>query len=132
MVELSCAATCRDWTDRLCSEPGSLAFPEPDLASFRNRNLGPSKELAIRNLEIVSKESITEIYKSNFEFNSVEPPWPEIHQEPSDWVGRDEIIPASIERKANSVDLPLSLRIIKRKMQWQDGFREVGESALTH
>ncbi|GMY10116.1 Signal transduction response regulator [Fagus crenata] len=82
--------------------------------------------------EIVSEESIAEIYENNFEFNSVEPSWPKIHQEPPDWAGRDEIIPASIERKANSVDLPLSLRIIKRKMQWQDGFREVGESALTH
>lgn len=48
----------------------------------------------------------------------VDPPWEE-----------DEIIQASIERKANSVDLPLSLRIIKRKLQWQDGFREAGESA---
>ncbi|CAK9164227.1 unnamed protein product [Ilex paraguariensis] len=49
--------------------------------------------------------------------------------EPPHWVGWDEIIPASIERKANSVDLPLSLRIIKRKKQWQEGFREAGESA---
>ncbi|XP_009371527.2 uncharacterized protein LOC103960770 [Pyrus x bretschneideri] len=54
----------------------------------------------------------------------LEPPWP------SDWQRRDEIVQeASIERKANSFDLPLSLRIIKRKMQWQDGFREAGESA---
>ncbi|KAM5583305.1 hypothetical protein ABKV19_003284 [Rosa sericea] len=58
--------------------------------------------------------------------HDLEPPWP------SDWQRRDEIVPeASIERKANSVDLPLSLRIIKRKLQWQqDGyFRDVGESA---
>ncbi|CAI9106951.1 OLC1v1006203C2 [Oldenlandia corymbosa var. corymbosa] len=48
---------------------------------------------------------------------------------PPDWPERDEIIPASIERKANSVDLPLSLRIIKRKKQWEEGFREAGESA---
>ncbi|KAJ6299544.1 hypothetical protein OIU76_020500 [Salix suchowensis] len=60
---------------------------------------------------------------------SVRPQWPEIQQEPPDWSGRDDIIPASIERKASSVDLPLSLRIIKRKMQWQEGFREAGESA---
>ncbi|KAM1115391.1 hypothetical protein TB2_038469 [Malus domestica] len=54
----------------------------------------------------------------------LEPPWP------SDWQRRDEIVPeASIEWKANSFDLPLSLRIIKRKMQWQDGFRDAGESA---
>ncbi|KAK9280563.1 hypothetical protein L1049_014256 [Liquidambar formosana] len=59
----------------------------------------------------------------------VEPPWIELRLEPPDWPGRDDIIPASIERKANSVDLPLSLRIIKRKKQWQEGFREAGESA---
>ncbi|KAL6203378.1 hypothetical protein ACLB2K_027078 [Fragaria x ananassa] len=65
--------------------------------------------------------------QSNSQFpHELEPPWP------SDWQRRDEIVPqASIERKANSFDLPLSLRIIKRKLQWQqDGyFRDVGESA---
>ncbi|KAB1210661.1 hypothetical protein CJ030_MR6G009101 [Morella rubra] len=61
--------------------------------------------------------------------SELEPPWSEIRQEPPEWAGRDEIIPASIERKANSVDLPFSLRIIKRKMQWKEGFRDVGESA---
>ncbi|KAL3530862.1 hypothetical protein ACH5RR_010184 [Cinchona calisaya] len=49
--------------------------------------------------------------------------------EPPDWREREEIIPASIERKANSVNLPFSLRIIKKKMQWEEGLREVGESA---
>ncbi|KAI4340347.1 hypothetical protein MLD38_025194 [Melastoma candidum] len=41
----------------------------------------------------------------------------------------DEVIPANLERKANSTDIPVSLRIIKRKMQWDEGFREAGESA---
>ncbi|XP_055829742.1 uncharacterized protein LOC129899021 [Solanum dulcamara] len=49
--------------------------------------------------------------------------------EQSDWPERDEIIPANIEWKANCVDLPFSLRIIKRKKQWKGGFREAGESA---
>ncbi|KAL0307604.1 UNVERIFIED_CONTAM: hypothetical protein Sangu_3020100 [Sesamum angustifolium] len=49
--------------------------------------------------------------------------------EPPDFSERDEIIPANIERKANSVEIPLSLRIIKRKKQWQEGFMEAGESA---
>ncbi|XP_076932925.1 uncharacterized protein LOC143598646 [Bidens hawaiensis] len=41
-----------------------------------------------------------------------------------------DMIPASIERKANSVDLPFSLRIIKKKKkQWREGIREAGESA---
>ncbi|XP_040992110.1 uncharacterized protein LOC121239057 [Juglans microcarpa x Juglans regia] len=61
--------------------------------------------------------------------SEIGPPWAEIQREPPDWAERDEINPACIERKANSVDLPLSLRMIKRKMQWQEGFREVGESA---
>ncbi|KAF7816088.1 Signal transduction response regulator [Senna tora] len=64
--------------------------------------------------------------------NSIEPPWLEVPQEPPDWIsgGDDEIIPPSIiERKANSVELPFSLRIIKKKLQWKEGFREAGESA---
>ncbi|XP_052184271.1 uncharacterized protein LOC127796258 [Diospyros lotus] len=48
--------------------------------------------------------------------------------EPPDWAARETIL-ASIERRANSVELPLSLRMIKRKKQWQEGFREAGESA---
>ncbi|XP_057728631.1 uncharacterized protein LOC130944356 [Arachis stenosperma] len=43
--------------------------------------------------------------------------------------GEEIIIPANIERKANSVELPFSLRIIKKKLQWKEGFREAGESA---
>ncbi|KAJ0622287.1 putative tetratricopeptide-like helical domain superfamily [Helianthus annuus] len=45
----------------------------------------------------------------------------------SKWFG--DMIPASIERKANSVDLPFSLRIIQKKKQWEEGFREAGEFA---
>lgn len=43
------------------------------------------------------------------------------------WFG--DMIPASIERKANSVGLPFSLRIIQRKKQLEEGFREAGEFA---
>ncbi|KAL7124771.1 hypothetical protein ABFS83_14G071300 [Erythranthe nasuta] len=48
-----------------------------------------------------------------------------------DFPERDEITPSSnIEWRANSFDIPLSLRIIKRKKQWlQSGFAEAGESA---
>ncbi|CAA2989746.1 RNA-processing, HAT helix [Olea europaea subsp. europaea] len=57
------------------------------------------------------------------EYQSFEP------LEPPDFPERDEIIPSNIERKANSFEIPLSLRLIKRKKQWQEGFREAGESA---
>ncbi|AEE28100.1 Tetratricopeptide repeat (TPR)-like superfamily protein [Arabidopsis thaliana] len=55
---------------------------------------------------------------NNFRSDSMEPPWPEMVQM------------SNIERKANSVDLPLSLRIIKRKLQMEEGvLNQVGESA---
>ncbi|GJW92630.1 tetratricopeptide-like helical domain containing protein [Tanacetum coccineum] len=47
--------------------------------------------------------------------------------EPREWAG--DMIPASIERKANSVELPFSLRMIQRKKQWKEGVKEAGESA---
>ncbi|XP_043702535.1 uncharacterized protein LOC122652757 [Telopea speciosissima] len=60
---------------------------------------------------------------------TVEFPWLRFKPEPLDWPGRDEIDQASIAWKANSVDLPLSLRIIKKKKQWEEGFIEAGEFA---
>ncbi|KAL5710389.1 hypothetical protein ACHQM5_020955 [Ranunculus cassubicifolius] len=65
------------------------------------------------------------MHSSSFSSNSP-PSWLRIRPEPP-----YEILPASVimERKANSVDLPLSLRLIKKKNQWKEDFREAGESA---
>ncbi|KAF5736591.1 hypothetical protein HS088_TW14G00736 [Tripterygium wilfordii] len=52
-----------------------------------------------------------------------------IRPEPPEWPERDEIVRVGIERKANSGDIPLSLRIIKKKRQWQEGFVDAGEFA---
>lgn len=49
--------------------------------------------------------------------------------EQPDFPYRDDIVTTDIARRANSVEIPLSLRIIKRKKQWQEGFVEAGESA---
>uniref|UniRef100_A0A7N0TH62 Tetratricopeptide repeat-like superfamily protein n=1 Tax=Kalanchoe fedtschenkoi TaxID=63787 RepID=A0A7N0TH62_KALFE len=65
-------------------------------------------------------------FPEDSELDRIEPPWMGSHQ---DWSRGEEIIPASIEWKANCVDLPLSLRIIKRKKQWGEGVKEVGEAA---
>ncbi|KAG6475891.1 hypothetical protein ZIOFF_065121 [Zingiber officinale] len=61
--------------------------------------------------------------------SSTEPPWVPVRPGPPDW--SDQIVPASVEKNANSVEIPLSLRIIKRKKRWDDGWwlREAGESA---
>ncbi|XP_047312323.1 uncharacterized protein LOC124915606 [Impatiens glandulifera] len=42
---------------------------------------------------------------------------------------REEILRANMELKANSVDIPFSLRIIKKKNQWKQGVKQVSESA---
>ncbi|CAM8961470.1 unnamed protein product [Rhodiola kirilowii] len=65
-------------------------------------------------------------FPEDSELNQMEPIWLECKQ---DWSRAGEIIPASIEWKANCVDLPLSLRIIKKKKQWGQGVKEVGEVA---
>ena len=63
------------------------------------------------------------------------PPWLGIRPEPPDWVdeGQREILPGavSVERNGASVDLPLSLRILKRKKRWEsEGWiREASETA---
>ncbi|KAG5016580.1 hypothetical protein JHK82_022229 [Glycine max] len=41
----------------------------------------------------------------------------------------EEIIPANIQWKTNNVELMFLLRIIKKKLQWKEGFKEAGESA---
>ncbi|XP_061373160.1 uncharacterized protein LOC133315528 isoform X2 [Gastrolobium bilobum] len=57
----------------------------------------------------------------NFTDQEFEPPW--------SGGGEEIIIPANIERKANSVDLPFSLRIIKKKLQGKEGIIEAKENA---
>ncbi|KAA8534100.1 hypothetical protein F0562_031707 [Nyssa sinensis] len=49
--------------------------------------------------------------------------------EPPEWPEREKVMWASIERKANSVDIPLSLRMIKKKQQRLEGFGVSGDSA---
>ncbi|KAL6967655.1 hypothetical protein U1Q18_033463 [Sarracenia purpurea var. burkii] len=79
------------------------------------------------------KNSISQDFsKFNSSINFLENLRPFDPVEPPDWSVAGDITPASIERKANSVDLPLSLRIIKRKKkQWREGLRESGGSAYS-
>ncbi|KAJ3668878.1 hypothetical protein LUZ60_010828 [Juncus effusus] len=77
---------------------------------------------------------------SKSELHMGDQPWQVNRMGAPDWTDRDSIaISSSMERIANSVDLPVSLRIIKQKKkkkknnhqsgQWGDGFREAGECA---
>ncbi|KAA8539624.1 hypothetical protein F0562_026316 [Nyssa sinensis] len=57
------------------------------------------------------------------------PPVLGIWREPPEWPEGEEFTRASIEWKANSMDLPLSIRMIKKKQQCREGFRDLGESS---
>ncbi|KAF2296240.1 hypothetical protein GH714_037005 [Hevea brasiliensis] len=59
----------------------------------------------------------------------LEPNFLGIQPEPPEWPERDEIAKMSIVIKANSVEIPLSLRMIGRKQKWQEGFVDAGEFA---
>lgn len=137
-IKRACSASLDDFSDDEFSkkiQELALRFQVSDDDDDNNVTDSESEILSdssdnhgVNSADSFNSISSEESFKSQFPLDSVEPPWGEIRQEPPDWSGRDDIIP-SIERKANSVDLPLSLRIIKRKMQWQEGFREAGESA---
>ncbi|CAK8565904.1 unnamed protein product [Lathyrus sativus] len=90
-------------------------------------------QISSENNAIMDLESFEESLKASLTSSSsgssavnfaadFEPPWNGSH-------GGEEIMPAIIERKANSVELPFSLRIIKKKLRLKEEFREVGESA---
>ncbi|XP_061343572.1 uncharacterized protein LOC133289601 [Gastrolobium bilobum] len=50
-----------------------------------------------------------------------------IQPEPPSWPERDEILRLTFERKVNIVEIPLSIRMIKKKLQLQEASKEAGE-----
>ncbi|KAK2440763.1 hypothetical protein P8452_19761 [Trifolium repens] len=91
-------------------------------------------QISSENNAIMDLESFEQSLKQSLTSSVVnfapefEPPWNGGHGLHGGGRG-EEIIPAIIERKANSVELPFSLRIIKEKLKLKEEFREVGESA---
>ncbi|CAJ2653336.1 unnamed protein product [Trifolium pratense] len=58
----------------------------------------------------------------------LEPSFLGIQPEPPSWPEREEILRLSFERKVKSVGIPLSIRMIKKKLQLEEGFKnEVNE-----
>lgn len=50
-----------------------------------------------------------------------------IQPEPPHWPEKDDVARISIERRANRGEIPISLRIIKRKQQLQQNFKKAGD-----
>lgn len=62
-------------------------------------------------------------------FDRLEPVMLGINPDTPNWPERQLIMWASVEQKAKSFGLPLSLRMLKKKLQWEVGVRDLGESA---
>ncbi|KAI3470860.1 hypothetical protein Pfo_027523 [Paulownia fortunei] len=62
-------------------------------------------------------------------FDFLEPMMLGIRPEFPDWPDQETVMWATIEQKAKSFDIPLSLRMIKKKLQWEEGFTDSKESA---
>ncbi|KAL2541632.1 Tetratricopeptide repeat (TPR)-like superfamily protein [Abeliophyllum distichum] len=65
------------------------------------------------------------------QFYFLEPMMLGIRPDPPDWPEREAVIRVIIEHKAKSFDIPVSLRMIKKKLQREEGFTDSGESAVT-
>lgn len=77
------------------------------------------------------------IYQRNDSFlrpklDYLEPLMLGIRPEPPHWPERDEILRASIERKVNRIEIPLSLRMIKKKQKRQESFRDLGNCSVVN
>ncbi|KAI4299436.1 hypothetical protein L6164_032898 [Bauhinia variegata] len=53
--------------------------------------------------------------------DTLEPSELGIHPKPRKWPERDELLRLDFERKINSVGIPHSLRIVQKKLKWQQG-----------
>lgn len=65
---------------------------------------------------------------SNSRFDFLEPMMLGIKPEFPDWPDQETAMWATMEQKAKSLDIPLSLRMIKKKLQWEEGFADCKES----
>ncbi|RAL51284.1 hypothetical protein DM860_010786 [Cuscuta australis] len=81
---------------------------------------------------IFERNPTTSRYRENYlKFPSktdlLDPAMLGIQPDPPNWPERQSVINLSIEHKAKSFMLPLSLRLIKKKLQWE--VRDLGESS---
>lgn len=122
-----------------CNANSSCGFSDDELSNQTEEALGKFN-LKDKNASISSKNSTNSLYQESknwerrrfpsMEVDVLQPSMLGIQPEPpADWPERREIIRfLSTERKANSVEIPISIRMIKRKQkQIEESLREAGE-----
>lgn len=116
--EIEYLARSYDVVDDDENDHNDTAYAVSDSSNISKSNDGESSK---------NRNNSDSFLPSKIEF--LEPSLLGIQPEPPDWPGRNEIARMGIELRANSVDIPLSLRMLKRKLKWQKGFAVVRNSA---
>ncbi|GAB2288400.1 hypothetical protein Dimus_022734 [Dionaea muscipula] len=108
----SCSATY----DHFHAHDYSPPFPPPPPPS-RSPTTGKSIP---QKFKVSVRTEVESVKPTSFCPSNTDPLVPSllgIRPEPPDWPAKDEVMRDEISRKANSVDLPLSLRMLKKKKQ---------------
>ena len=98
------------------SEDGDENVEEPAFVASKTSNISP---ISTYPEGFYSKGGGFSTRFSSFKFSALEPSLLGIHPEPPDWPERSEIVRAAMERKASSLEFPVSLRLIKKKQRQQ-------------
>lgn len=75
----------------------------------------------------IAHAAVSDIGSSEVKHDVLDPSLLGIQPESPSWPERDEILRLNFERKVNSVGIPLSIRMIKKKLQWEKGLTEASE-----
>ena len=102
-------------------------FPDEELSTKRFNPPDNGDEVDKESASTVSEISGKTRRTATLKLESLGPSLLGIQPEPPPWPERDEIVRMSIEQRANRVEIPLSLRIIKRKQQWEESLKEAGD-----
>jgi hypothetical protein len=105
-------------------------FPDEELSKKRLNfsDNGDEVDKETRHIEGEDGVKLRQTATLKLESLVLEPSLLGIQPEPPQWPERDDqIFRMSIEQRANRVEIPLSLRIIKRKQKWEESLKEAGD-----
>ncbi|KAK6929452.1 hypothetical protein RJ641_005657 [Dillenia turbinata] len=105
-------------------KPTKLLILEPKKATFRTNCIASLDEHEHSDY-LFENQNLSPFSSSKFEI--LEPLLLGIKPDPPNWPEREELFRSNIERIASNLEIPVSLRIIKKKQQWQESLREAKE-----
>lgn len=129
MFRRSCSSNLDDFNDSSSQGEGSVTGGGVPDGEQSGGNSDKKVKCAISKRSPCSEKNGSDqdsFLHSRFDF--LEPMMLGVRPEFPDWPDQDTAVWAAVERKAKSLEIPLSLRMIKKKLQWEEGFVDAKES----